>query len=218
MVDGAPVGPANIAARDLAQELAALDPSLRPTAVGTPWPIGGKAFYSDDAHQHHIEVGFGEPPPKPAPVASPAPAPAPAGCRSGAAADPVPAADPAPAAVPQPARRRRARRRGTGGRRLRGAPGAAGPATGGTLSVGAVPSDPPAWRAAAAAAARRAAPAAAARRGRRRRAQSSRRPGLDRDAGRAEGAGRARGGAQVPRHAVPVGRLEALDRLRLLRA
>ena len=81
MVDGSPVGPANIAARDLAHELTTLDPSLRPTAVGTPWPIGDKAFYTDAAHQHHIEVGYGEPPPKPEVVAAAAPAAAPAPIR-----------------------------------------------------------------------------------------------------------------------------------------
>jgi cell wall-associated NlpC family hydrolase len=96
MVDGAPVGPANIAARDLAQELTALDPALRPTAVGAPWSIDDPAFYSGNAHQHHIEVGFGEPPPKPVPVVAEAPPPAPAPDPPAAppAADPATPADP----------------------------------------------------------------------------------------------------------------------------
>ena len=38
-VDGQPVGPANVAARDLITEIAALDPSVRPNEIGTPWPI-----------------------------------------------------------------------------------------------------------------------------------------------------------------------------------
>jgi cell wall-associated NlpC family hydrolase len=109
MVDGSPVAPANIAARDLAQELSALDPAIRPTAVGTPWPIGDAtgAFYSDDAHRHHIEVGFGEPPPKPVPVVAETPPPAPAADPPPAApvappapADPVAPADPAAPAAP----------------------------------------------------------------------------------------------------------------------
>ncbi|MDX6628346.1 MAG: peptidoglycan DL-endopeptidase CwlO [Gaiellales bacterium] len=135
MVDGAPVGPANIAARDLAVGLHALDPSLRPTAVGTPWSIDGKEykeFYSDEAHQHHIEVGYGEPPPKPVPVA--------------VVSDPPPAApavDPAtPASQPAPA----GLSAHTGG--FAALAGTAKPAAGGTLSVAAVPSDPPAAAAA----------------------------------------------------------------------
>ena len=147
MVDGAPVDPANIAARDLAQELHALDPSLRPTAVGTPWPIGGDEFYFDDAHRHHIEVGFGQPPPKPVPVqvASDPPAAAPAV----AAATPTPPAS-APASAGLAA--------GTGGfAALSGAPRHA---AGGTLSVAAVPADPPAAAPAGAPAAPAPAPAA----------------------------------------------------------
>src|SRR4029077_9246140 len=116
MVDGAPVGPANIAARDLAQELDALDASLRPTAVGTPWPIDGQGreFYTDDAHQHHIEVGFGDPPPKPAPpqvasdpppapAADPPPAPAPDPAPPPPLPPPAPAPDPAPVGAPSQA-------------------------------------------------------------------------------------------------------------------
>ncbi len=95
MVDGAPVDPANIAARDLAQQLAGLDPSLRPTVVYTPWKMAGDTFYSDEAHRHHIEVGFGDPPPKPAATAVAAPAADP-GRRPGAG---------------RTCRRRRARRR-----------------------------------------------------------------------------------------------------------
>ena len=106
MVDGAPVGPANIAARDLAQELAALDPRIKPTAIGTPWSLTdgkpGEAnvnpFYTGDEHQHHILIGYGEPPPKPAPViaapAAPDPAPAPA-VVSTPAVTPDPVATPA---------------------------------------------------------------------------------------------------------------------------
>ena len=61
------------------------------------------------------------------------------------------------------------------------------------------------------------------RRGRQREAPGGDpRPGSGRDRGRQrarpEGAGRDRGGLQVPRHGLQVGRLDAADRLRLLRA
>src|SRR6185312_2716224 len=46
-VDGQPVGPGNLAARDLVTEIAALDPSIRPSEIGTPWPIESPGFFSD---------------------------------------------------------------------------------------------------------------------------------------------------------------------------
>ena len=48
-VDGQSVGPNNLAARDLVTEIAALDPSVRPSEIGTPWPIRSQGFFSDGA-------------------------------------------------------------------------------------------------------------------------------------------------------------------------
>lgn len=87
-VNGQPVGPGNIAARDLAQELAGLQQGVRPADVLTPWAIGSPGFRNDPGLIDRIEVGF-------AGAASAAPPPA-------AAAVPVavpPAASPPPAAV-----------------------------------------------------------------------------------------------------------------------
>ncbi|MGN6378314.1 MAG: NlpC/P60 family protein [Gaiellales bacterium] len=55
-VDGRPVGPDNIAARDLVQTLSELPPGQRPIAVGTPWHIGSPGFMSEAAHRHRITV------------------------------------------------------------------------------------------------------------------------------------------------------------------
>ncbi len=57
-VDGLPVGPDNPGARDLMSEIAALDPSQRPTRVGGPWAVSAPGFFSDPAHQDHINLGF----------------------------------------------------------------------------------------------------------------------------------------------------------------
>jgi cell wall-associated NlpC family hydrolase len=59
-VDGTPVSPSNLAARDVATEIAALDPSLRPSSVVTPWPIEG--FSTDPTQADHIHLAFDAPP------------------------------------------------------------------------------------------------------------------------------------------------------------
>ena len=46
-VDGQPVGPANVGARDLITEIAALDPSERPNEIVTPWAIRSPGFFTD---------------------------------------------------------------------------------------------------------------------------------------------------------------------------
>ena len=46
-VNGKPVDPTNVDARDLAEELAALDPTARPSEVGTPWRIKGEGFFTE---------------------------------------------------------------------------------------------------------------------------------------------------------------------------
>ncbi len=57
-VDGQPVGPDNIGARDIAGELSALDPRLRPTDVGTPWPIDSPGFTSGGDVQDKIHIAY----------------------------------------------------------------------------------------------------------------------------------------------------------------
>ncbi len=106
-VDGQPVGPSNFAARDLVTELAALDPSLRPSEIGTPWPIHAPGFFTDSAHQGQLHLAFlpgseGEAPPTPAaaPVEAPTAAAPPAEPATAAAA-PANSA-PAPATAPNP--------------------------------------------------------------------------------------------------------------------
>ena len=59
-VDGERVSPGNIAARDLANELASLDPSLRPAQIVTPWPIDGDGF-STGQYEDRIQIVFGAP-------------------------------------------------------------------------------------------------------------------------------------------------------------
>ena len=84
-VNGKPVDLNNVDARDLAQELAALDPSARPSEVGTPWRIQGQGFFTEPGLHNRIEVGYraGDLPTAPvvpAPVGAPAiPPPAPVG-------------------------------------------------------------------------------------------------------------------------------------------
>jgi hypothetical protein len=57
-VDGQPVGPGNLAARDLVTEIAALDPSIRPSEIGTPWPIQSPGFFSDGGVVNRLHLAF----------------------------------------------------------------------------------------------------------------------------------------------------------------
>ena len=57
-VDGQPIGPANIAARDLITEIAALDPSVRPNEIGTPWAIESPGFFTDPAQAGRLHLAF----------------------------------------------------------------------------------------------------------------------------------------------------------------
>jgi cell wall-associated NlpC family hydrolase len=57
-VDGQPVGPNNFAARDLVTEIAALDPSVRPDEIGTPWPIQSQGFFSDASSAASLHLAF----------------------------------------------------------------------------------------------------------------------------------------------------------------
>jgi hypothetical protein len=60
-VDGRPVSPGNLAARQLAVALTSLPASIRPSEIGSPWPLPGSVDFSDAAHQNHIHVAFDDP-------------------------------------------------------------------------------------------------------------------------------------------------------------
>jgi hypothetical protein len=58
-VDGRPVGPTSQPAKALALWLNGLQGPLRPSEIGSPFPIGHRPYFSDEGHQHHIHVGYG---------------------------------------------------------------------------------------------------------------------------------------------------------------
>ena len=60
-VDGQPVGADNLAARDLVTEIAALDQSVRPSEIGTPWPIRSPGFFSDAGAMARLHLAFEAP-------------------------------------------------------------------------------------------------------------------------------------------------------------
>ena len=57
-VDGQPVGADNFAARDLVTEIAAMDPSIRPDEIGTPWPIQSPGFFTDPNSANSLRLAF----------------------------------------------------------------------------------------------------------------------------------------------------------------
>ncbi|MGN6869052.1 MAG: hypothetical protein ACTHMY_11695 [Solirubrobacteraceae bacterium] len=109
-VDGQPVGPGNLAARDLVTEIAALDPSLRPSEIGTPWPIQSPGFFSDGGVVNRLHLAFempgtGSPPvglAGQAPDAMSAAAPGQVAYAPGAAEVPLSSVAPAPTAASTP--------------------------------------------------------------------------------------------------------------------
>ncbi|WP_051324069.1 NHLP-related RiPP peptide [Candidatus Solirubrobacter pratensis] len=106
-IDGQPVNSGSPVAREVAAALSELDPSIRPTEVGTPFPISAPGYFTDAGHQDHIHVAFDDPitndyktPPgllASDPAAPPEAAPAPA-----TAAAPAPVAAAAVATEPPP--------------------------------------------------------------------------------------------------------------------
>jgi len=60
-IDGVPVSASNFDAREMASHLIDLDPSIRPSEIGSPFAIAGPAFFTDAAHQNHIHIGFDDP-------------------------------------------------------------------------------------------------------------------------------------------------------------
>jgi cell wall-associated NlpC family hydrolase len=60
-IDGAPVNADHAMAHEVAAELASLDPSYRPSEIGTPWAFQEQPpYFSDAGHSDHIHVAFDE--------------------------------------------------------------------------------------------------------------------------------------------------------------
>jgi hypothetical protein len=59
-VDGQPVSAASPAARALVGWLDGLQGPLRPSEIGSPFPLGHRPYFSDHGHQHHIHIGYGQ--------------------------------------------------------------------------------------------------------------------------------------------------------------
>ena len=57
-VDGRPVSRANTAARRLALWIGQGRAGVQPSEVGSPWPFGGRPWFTDAGHQGHLHVGF----------------------------------------------------------------------------------------------------------------------------------------------------------------
>jgi hypothetical protein len=57
-VNGHPVHRGNQAARALTRWLGRLPAPLRPAEVGSPWPLGGRPYFSDAGHQGHLHIGY----------------------------------------------------------------------------------------------------------------------------------------------------------------
>jgi NlpC/P60 family len=60
-IDGQPVGPSNELAKRIAISLSRLDPSIRPSEIGSPWALPGAAYFTDAEHQNHLHVAFDDP-------------------------------------------------------------------------------------------------------------------------------------------------------------
>ena len=57
-VDGHPVSPSNLVARQLALWIGRGRAGVQPSEVGSPWRLGGRPWFTDAGHQGHLHVGF----------------------------------------------------------------------------------------------------------------------------------------------------------------
>jgi hypothetical protein len=57
-VDGHPVSPSNLVARQLALWIGRGRAGVQPSEVGSPWRLGGQPWFTDPGHQGHLHVGF----------------------------------------------------------------------------------------------------------------------------------------------------------------
>ena len=60
-IDGVPVSPGNVRAREATDALSSFDPSYRPDEVGSPWVISKPGHFTDAASQDNIHVAFERP-------------------------------------------------------------------------------------------------------------------------------------------------------------
>jgi hypothetical protein len=60
MVDGRPVGRHSRASRSLALWLDGLQGPLRPVEVGSPFAFGHRPYFTNEGHQDHIHIGYGQ--------------------------------------------------------------------------------------------------------------------------------------------------------------
>jgi hypothetical protein len=60
-IDGQPVNPGNAVAKQIAIGLSQLDPSIRPSEIGSPWALRGAAYFTDAEHQNHLHIGYDDP-------------------------------------------------------------------------------------------------------------------------------------------------------------
>jgi hypothetical protein len=60
-IDGQPVNASNEVAKKIALELSQLDPSIRPSEIGSPWALSGPAYFTDAEHQNHLHIGYDDP-------------------------------------------------------------------------------------------------------------------------------------------------------------
>ena len=57
-VAGLPVSYANAEARRLTLWIGRGQAGVQPSEVGSPWPLGGRPWFSDAGHQGHLHIGF----------------------------------------------------------------------------------------------------------------------------------------------------------------
>ena len=60
VVDGQPVSKASRAARSLALWLDRLQGPLRPSEIGSPFAFGRRPYFTDEGHQDHLHIGYGQ--------------------------------------------------------------------------------------------------------------------------------------------------------------
>ena len=60
-VDGHPVSPSNLVARQLALWIGRGRAGVQPSEVGSPWAFGAQPWFTDAGHQGHLHVGFAGP-------------------------------------------------------------------------------------------------------------------------------------------------------------
>jgi hypothetical protein len=57
-VDGQPITPTSRPAHRLVTWLDRLQGPLRPTEIGSPFPLDHRPYFTDEAHRHHIHIGY----------------------------------------------------------------------------------------------------------------------------------------------------------------